>query len=75
MSTEQEKVKLDANEVLLNSRAYLLLAVTAEGAFVEVFDTEDLNPAELLGFSTFTENVIDEGDYLEDQEDEDVEEK
>lgn len=68
MSTEQEKVKLDANEVLLNSRAYLLFAVTAEGRFVEVFDTEDLNEAELLGFRTFTETVIDDGNYLEEDE-------
>ena len=65
---QQEQRKL-ANELLVNSRGFLLIVVTAEGRLEFVTDTKYLNDAEILGMQTFSEDVVD-GEYFDEDDEE-----
>ena len=66
---DQQKQRKLANELLVNSRGFLLIVVTAEGKLEFVTDTKYLNDAEILGMQTFSEDVVD-GEYFDEDDEE-----
>lgn len=48
-----ESIRMRANEVMLNSKGFILCAVDRDGALEVVADTTCLNPAEIWGLDAY----------------------
>jgi len=76
LDKDDEKFKMDANELLLKAKGFMLFAITEDGELESCSYSTNLNRAESLGFKTYinqiTSQLIENATSLDlDSEDDD----